>query len=188
MYAAEAYLPFTNYWSTHDGQLGQIVYLINNNNGIPHGYYIWSLTEAEHMVTLTPFMGCLGYLEIVETLQIKIFYDTRINYYTVDERLLGKTDWVDFDKNKQCLDRHGCSYTAYMVYFIDKFILTADLVHQSLESESLYKELRYCEHHSKSVKEGVAYTNVNSGTLKMMAKSFNWVIQYNLTRDFNIST
>ena len=107
-------------------------------------------------------MGCLGYLEIVETLQIKIFYDTRVNYYTVDERLLGKTDW-------QCLDRHGCSYTAYMVDFIDKLILTVDLVHQSRESESLYNERRYCEHHSKLVKEGVAYKNVNSGTLKMMA-------------------
>ena len=36
-------------------------------------------------------MGALGYLEIVGTLQIEIFEDTRVNYHATEEDLLAKT-------------------------------------------------------------------------------------------------
>ena len=31
------FISFTNYWSTHDVQLGRVVYLFNDNIGIPVG-------------------------------------------------------------------------------------------------------------------------------------------------------
>ena len=47
-------------------------------------------------MTLTPFMGGLGYLQIVGTLQFRLLEPTRVNYYTTQEGLLAKTAHNDF--------------------------------------------------------------------------------------------
>ena len=142
---------FANYWSSHGDHWGQIVHLARKESDLPEGYYIWAVDFEEQLVSLIPFMGVLGYLQIVGTLQFGLLQSTRVQYYIADEGLLAKTVHDDFYKNESCLDHHGCSYTEYIVHIINKLSSQADLSEQKFESRSPEVRVECCDHHGVSL-------------------------------------
>ena len=91
---------FTNDWSSHGDQWGQIVHLARNESDLSQGYYIWAVDLEEQLVSLIPFMGVFGYFQIVGTLQFGLLESTRVLYYTSDEGLLAKSAYYDFIRMK----------------------------------------------------------------------------------------
>ena len=69
--------------------------MAKNESDLSHGFYIWAVDYEEQLVSLTPFMGTLGYLQIVGTLQFGLLESTRINYHTSQEGWPSKTAYED---------------------------------------------------------------------------------------------
>ena len=61
-------ISFTNYWSSHGDIWGQVVYITRTVTELPDGFYIWAVNHREQLVSLIPFMGTFGHLQIQGTL------------------------------------------------------------------------------------------------------------------------
>ena len=71
---------FTNYWSTHSGLQGVVVYIHKNAAGLSGGFYIWVVNYEELSVSLIPFNGVLGYLYISHTVGFSGLHYNQIPY------------------------------------------------------------------------------------------------------------
>ena len=162
------------------------MYLAKNESDISQGYYIWAVDYEEQLVSLIPFMGVLGYLQIVGTVQFGLLESPRVHYYTSQEGLAAKTAHDDFYKNKSCLDHHGCSYTDYTVHIIDKLLSQTDLADQSFESGPPQVEVKYCDHHIVSLESGRVCNVSSSNNVKTLTQGCNRHPRYYTVRDFNI--
>ena len=141
---------FTNNWSTHGGLQGVVVYIDKNAAGLSGGFYIWVVNYEELSVSLIPFNGVLGYLQISHTLQLGFLDSTTIKYHTNQEGWEAKSVYQDFYKDRACLDHHGCSKTDYITQMIDKLIEQIDQGDPDALAGLQQVKVGYCDHHTDS--------------------------------------
>ena len=141
---------FTHYWSTHGDLWGQVVYIAKNAAELSCGFYIWVVNYEEQLVSVIPFMGTLGYLQISYTLQLGFLDSTTVKYRTNQESWEAKSIYQDFYKDKACLDHHGCSYTDYITHIIDKLSAQIAEGDENAANDLPQVEVGYCDHHTDS--------------------------------------
>ena len=139
----------------------------------------------ELSVSLIPFKGVLGYLQILPTLQLGFLDSTTIRYHTNQESWEPKSVYQDFYKDKACLDHHGCSYTDYITQMIDKLVDQIDQGDADALTGLHQVEAGYWDHHTDSFvsdcsrEVGASYQvaepvkNATSPTHCFMIRDFN---------------
>ena len=143
-------ISFTNYWCAHGDLQGVVVYIDKNVAELSPGFYIWMVNYEELSVSLIPFKGVLGYLQISHTLQLGFLDSTTITYHSNQESWEAKRVYQDFYKDKACLDHHGCSYTDYITQIIDKLVDQIDPGDDEALIGLHQAEMGYCDHHTAS--------------------------------------
>ena len=141
-------ISFTNYWSSHGDLWGQIVFIDPDVKGRFQGSYIWAVNHEENLVSLVPFRGSLGPLEIIGTLQLTLFEHTNVKYYKRQELLAAKQTYEEFYKDINCFGHHACSYTTYMSHIIDQLLSDIELFESTGEAELHQLKVGYCDHQS----------------------------------------
>ena len=139
-------ISFTNYRSSHGDLWGQIAFIDPDVNGRFQGSYIWAVNHEENLVSLVPFRGSLGPLEIIGTLQLTLFEHTKVKYYKSQELLAAKQTYEEFYKDIKSFGHHACSYTTYMSQIIDKLLSDIDLFESTGEAELHQLKVGYCDH------------------------------------------
>ena len=178
---------FTNYWGTHSGLQGVVVYIHKNAAGLSGGFYIW-VVNYEESVSLIPFNGVLGYLHISHTLQLGFLDSTTIKYHTNQEGWEAKSVYQDFYKDRACLEHHGCSYTDYIIQIIDKLVEQMEEGSADASADLQQVEARYRDHHIDSFVSDCSREVSASNQVAEHVKNATSSTRCCTIRDFNIQS